>query len=183
MHEATQLLREFLEVSELFERSLGAELEVNATDLEAMEHLLMSGPLGPSELARRLGISTASTTTAIDRLVALGHVTREPNPHDRRGVLVVPQEASRDRAMRRLMPMIMGLERRARRTSTTTSRPRSRCTCGAWSTSTVITPATAAGRVPASGRSARSASAAEATSSQPAPPPAGPRHPVAPATA
>ena len=107
---ATRLLREFLEVSELFERSLGAELEVNPTDLEAMEHLLMSGPLGPSELARRLGISTASTTTAIDRLVALGHVTREPNPKDRRGVLVVPQEASRDRAMRRLMPMILGLD-------------------------------------------------------------------------
>lgn len=110
IHEATRLLREFLEVSEMFERALGAELEVNATDLEAMEHLLMSGPLGPSELARRLGISTASTTTAIDRLVALGHVTREPNPHDRRGVLVVPQQASRERAMGRLMPMILGLD-------------------------------------------------------------------------
>lgn len=109
VHEATRLLREFLDVSELFERALAAELEVNATDLEAMEHLLMSGPLGPSELARRLGISTASTTTAIDRLVALGHVTREPNPRDRRGVLVVPQEASRERAMRRLLPMIMGV--------------------------------------------------------------------------
>ncbi len=110
VREPTQLLREFLEVSELFERSLGAELEVNATDLEAMEHLLMSGPLGPSELARRLGISTASTTIAIDRLVALGHVTREPNPNDRRGVLVVPQEASRARAMSRLMPMILGVD-------------------------------------------------------------------------
>lgn len=108
--EATQLLRDFLDVSELFEKSLGAELNVNQTDLEAMEHLLMSGPLGPSELARRLGISTASTTTAIDRLVAVGHVTREPNPDDRRGVLVVPQPASRDRAMARLMPMIMGLD-------------------------------------------------------------------------
>jgi DNA-binding MarR family transcriptional regulator len=110
VREPTQLLREFLEVSELFERSLGAELEVNATDLEAMEHLLMSGPLGPSELSRRLGISTASTTIAIDRLVALGHVTREPNPNDRRGVLVVPQEASRARAMSRLMPMILGVD-------------------------------------------------------------------------
>jgi DNA-binding MarR family transcriptional regulator len=110
IREATHLLREFLEVSELFGHSLGAELAVNATDLEAMEHLLMSGPLGPSELARRLGISTASTTTAIDRLVALGHVTREPNPNDRRGVLVVPQEASRARAMGRLMPMILGLD-------------------------------------------------------------------------
>lgn len=110
VRDATRLLREFLEVSESFERSLGVELQVNKTDLEAMEHLLMSGPLGPSELARRLGISTASTTTAIDRLVALGHVTREPNPNDRRGVLVVPQEASRARAMARLLPMIIGVD-------------------------------------------------------------------------
>jgi DNA-binding MarR family transcriptional regulator len=110
VHDATRLLREFLDVSASFERSLGVALRVNKTDLEAMEHLLMSGPLGPSELARRLGISTASATIAIDRLVALGHVTREPNPHDRRGVLVVPQEASRAQAMARLMPMIMGVD-------------------------------------------------------------------------
>ncbi|HEX5856510.1 MAG TPA: MarR family transcriptional regulator [Microbacterium sp.] len=107
---ATELLREFLDVSERFEKAFGAELRVNATDLEAMEHLLMSGPLAPTELAHRLGISTASTTTAIDRLVALGHVSREPNPHDRRGVLVVPAEASRKRAMGRLMPMIFGVD-------------------------------------------------------------------------
>jgi len=110
VHEATRLLRAFLDVSASFEKSLGAELRVNKTDLEAMEHLLMSGPLGPSELARRLGISTASATIAIDRLVAVGHVTREPNPHDRRGVLVVPQDASRAQAMARLMPMIMGVD-------------------------------------------------------------------------
>lgn len=110
VRDATRLLREFLDVSDAFERSLGVELEVNQTDLEAMEHLLMSGPLGPSELARRLGISTASATTAIDRLVAVGHVTREPNPNDRRGVLVVPNEVSRARAMARLMPMIIGVD-------------------------------------------------------------------------
>lgn len=112
VHEATGLLRDFLNVSEMFERALATDLQVNKTDLQAMEHLLMSGPLGPSELARRLGISTASTTTAIDRLVALGHVTREPNPKDRRGVLVVPQPASRERAMRKLLPMILGLDAR-----------------------------------------------------------------------
>jgi DNA-binding MarR family transcriptional regulator len=109
MHEATQLLREFLDVSAEFERALGTELTVNPTDLEAMEHLLMSGPLSPGELARRLRISTASTTTAIDRLVALGHVSREADPGDRRRLLVVPSPASRDRAMARLMPMILGV--------------------------------------------------------------------------
>ncbi|RKT31878.1 DNA-binding MarR family transcriptional regulator [Microbacterium sp. AG1240] len=107
---ATVLLREFIELSEQFERSIGEELEVNPTDLQAMEHLLMGGPLAPGELARRVGISAGATTTAIDRLVALGHVTREPHPTDRRGILVVPQESSRDRAMGRLMPMIMGID-------------------------------------------------------------------------
>lgn len=110
VHRATELLREFLDVSDLFERALGGELDVNATDLDAMEHLLMSGPLGPTELARRLGISTASMTIAVDRLVALGHVSREPNPRDRRGILIVPAEASRQRAMARLVPMIMGVD-------------------------------------------------------------------------
>ena len=107
---ATALLREFVELSEEFERKFATELEVNPTDLAAMEHLLMAGPLGPTELARRVGISAGAATTSIDRLVALGHVTREPHPTDRRGTLVVPQPASRDRAMGRLMPMIMGID-------------------------------------------------------------------------
>lgn len=107
---ATALLREFTELTDEFERTIGAELEVNPTDLHAMEHLLMSGPLGPTELARRVGISSGAATTSIDRLVALGHVRREPHPTDRRGILVVPVSASRDRAMNRLMPMIMGID-------------------------------------------------------------------------
>jgi DNA-binding MarR family transcriptional regulator len=110
LRRATLLLREFLEVSEAFEKRLGDELGVNATDLEAMEHLIMNGPLTPTELSRRLGISTASVTTAIDRLVALEHARRDPNPADRRGVLVVPSPASAQRAMSRLMPMISGLD-------------------------------------------------------------------------
>lgn len=107
---ATALLREFIELSEEFERRIATELEVNPTDLAAMEHLLMAGPLGPTELARRVGISAGAATTSIDRLVALGHVSREPHPTDRRGTLVVPRPASRDRAMGRLMPMIMGID-------------------------------------------------------------------------
>ncbi|WP_396643329.1 MarR family winged helix-turn-helix transcriptional regulator [Microbacterium sp.] len=107
---ATASLREFIELTDQFERAIATELEVNPTDLAAMEHLLMGGPLGPTELARRVGISAGAATTSIDRLVALGHVTREPHPTDRRGTLVVPQPASRDRAMGRLMPMIMGID-------------------------------------------------------------------------
>jgi DNA-binding MarR family transcriptional regulator len=111
VREATQLLREFLTVSSQFEASLGRALTVNPTDLTAMEHLIQDGPLTPTELAARLGLTTAAMTTSIDRLTAVGHVTRVPNPADRRGVLVVPAPASIAKAMGALMPMIIGVDR------------------------------------------------------------------------
>ncbi|MDI9891605.1 MarR family winged helix-turn-helix transcriptional regulator [Microbacterium sp. IEGM 1404] len=70
----------------------------------------MSGPLSPGELSRRLDLTTAATTAAIDRLVALGHVTRAPHPTDRRSLLVVPTEASVHRAMSHLAPMIASVD-------------------------------------------------------------------------
>ena len=109
--EITGLLRDMREVTTEFEQRLGEQLTVNPTDLAAMEHLIQDGPLTPTELARRLGLTTAAMTTSIDRLTAVGHVTRSPNPADRRGILVVPAEASVGRAMGMLLPMIIGIDR------------------------------------------------------------------------
>src|SRR3954447_9610713 len=106
--EITTLLREMREVTNEFELRLGQQLTVNPTALVAMEHLIQDGPLTPTELARRLGVTTAAMTTSIDRLTAVGHVTRMPNPADRRGLLVVPAPASIQRAMQTLLPMIIG---------------------------------------------------------------------------
>ncbi|CAN5531572.1 MarR family transcriptional regulator [soil metagenome] len=106
----TYLLREILQVSDEFETHVGQELAVNPTDLQAMQHLITSGPLGPTVLARRLGISTAAVTAVVDRLVAVGHATRTQHPTDRRGIVVVPNPASVARAMGALMPMIMGID-------------------------------------------------------------------------
>ncbi len=106
----TELIREFLDVSEEFEEYVGRELTVNPTDLQAMQHLIMGGPLSPTELSRRLGISTAATTAVVDRLVAVGHASRTQHPTDRRGVVIVPTPASVERAMGTLMPMIMGID-------------------------------------------------------------------------
>ena len=111
VHPATALLREILDLTGEFEKHLGRELTVNPTDLEAMEELIRDGALSPTELARRLGISTAAVTTVVDRLTAVGHVSREPNPADRRGILVVPSPASVQKAMTTLMPMILGMDR------------------------------------------------------------------------
>lgn len=106
----TVLLRDILDVTEEFSAHLGRELTVNPTDLQAMQHLMMTGPLSPTELAQRLGISTAAVTAVVDRLAAVGHVSRVQNPTDRRGVLVVPAPESVEKAMGTILPMIAGID-------------------------------------------------------------------------
>lgn len=107
------LLRDVLGLAAGFERRLGGVLAVNPTDMKAMEHLIQAGSLSPTELAGRLGVSTAAATLVVDRLVEVGHVDRRPHPHDRRRVVVVPRPASVGRAMAELMPMIGGVARAA----------------------------------------------------------------------
>ena len=111
VREASVLLREILDLTVVLEADVGAELDVNRRDFEAMQHLVMSGPLSPTEIARRLDVSTAAATLIVDRLAAIGHVTRQPHPSDRRGVLVVPNPASVERAMARILPLISGVDR------------------------------------------------------------------------
>jgi DNA-binding MarR family transcriptional regulator len=105
-HPASIALREVAEASKDFETHVRHQLDVNATDLAAMEHLIVSGPLGPAELGRRLGLSRPAMTAVVDRLTALGHATRSEHPTDRRGVIVTPAPASVDQAMEILRPMI-----------------------------------------------------------------------------
>lgn len=110
MHESTSLLRLIQRTSQEFQEYLGGELTVNPTDLAAMNHLIMDGPMSPTELARKLKLSTAATTVVADRLTKVGHVTREPHPTDRRGIIIKPAPESVAKAMNTLMPMIMGID-------------------------------------------------------------------------
>lgn len=67
---------------------------MNENDLLAMRYLMQArqagGSLGPKDLSRLLGISTASTTALIDRLERGGYVQRRARPHDRRAWEIVP---------------------------------------------------------------------------------------------
>jgi len=115
----TESLRQVDAISRAFERRLGRVLSVNATDLAAMEFLIQEGPLTPSELAIRLGVSTAASTLVVDRLVALGHVERHPHDRDRRKIVVVPARASVNRTIDELLPVIHGIAGVAERMSPT----------------------------------------------------------------
>lgn len=107
VNRASTLLRQILVLNRELEHQLGEELGVNPTDLEAMQQLMTSGPLSPSTLAERLGVSTAAVTIAVDRLVKAGHVRRTPHPSDRRRLLVVPSEDSVRQAKSSVLPMVL----------------------------------------------------------------------------
>lgn len=103
-------LLSILELNTVFEKQLAKKLDVNATDLETMEHLIKSGPLRPTEIARRLQITTAAVTSSVDRLTQLGHVERTPNPTDRRGITVTAKPKSAKHTMSLLLPLIYGVD-------------------------------------------------------------------------
>lgn len=93
-----------------FERHLAAALSVDAAGLEAMDHLIATGPATPTELARRLEISTAAMTLVLNRLEGAGHVRRERHPSDGRKLVVTAAEQSSDRAYDLVLPLIEGIE-------------------------------------------------------------------------
>ncbi len=70
-------------------------LGVNRTDLRLLGLVHRAGSLSAGALASAAGLSPAATTTAVQRLVAAGHLLREIDPADRRRtVLTVTDSAA-----------------------------------------------------------------------------------------
>jgi DNA-binding MarR family transcriptional regulator len=61
---------------------------INATDLNCLNIVALTGHMTAGELARQTGLSTASITGVLDRLEEGGFIRRVRDPHDRRRVIV-----------------------------------------------------------------------------------------------
>jgi DNA-binding MarR family transcriptional regulator len=72
----------------LLNHSVGARLDLKATDLECLDLISRYGPLSPSTLARRAGLHPATMTGILDRLERDDWIDRGRDPSDRRGVVV-----------------------------------------------------------------------------------------------
>lgn len=87
-------LREFRTSESAMRRRTRSSMAMGETDLLALRYLIDAEAAGigirPTELAARLGITSASMTSLVDRLVASGYLTREPHPTDRRAVILRP---------------------------------------------------------------------------------------------
>jgi DNA-binding MarR family transcriptional regulator len=87
-------LRDYRSAETAIRRSTRDSMGMGETDILALRYLLRVQASGrmvvPKDLSKFLGITSASTTSLIDRLVASGHVRREAHPSDRRSVVVIP---------------------------------------------------------------------------------------------
>lgn len=96
-------LRDYRAAETAVRRSTRDSMGMGETDILALRYLLRCQASGksvvPKDISQFLGITSASTTSLIDRLVASGHVRREAHPTDRRSVIVVPTVES-DREVR-----------------------------------------------------------------------------------
>src|SRR5260370_26222452 len=68
---------------------------INATDLNCLNLVALTGHMTAGDLARQTGLSTASITGALDRLEAGGFVRRLRDPHDPRRAIPEPAAGPR----------------------------------------------------------------------------------------
>jgi DNA-binding MarR family transcriptional regulator len=68
----------------LFQEAAARHLKLTATQLECFQLVRHEGPLTASDLARETGLTQASLSVAVDKLVAGGFVNREQDRTDRR---------------------------------------------------------------------------------------------------
>lgn len=93
--------------SVLFSHAVAERLGMHPTDLETLGFLYDEGPVPAGRLAELTGLTTGAVTRMIDRLERAGYVRREPDPHDRRRVIVRPLSEQRSK----LGPLFEGMRR------------------------------------------------------------------------
>lgn len=68
--------------------ALARRMGITLTDLDALEHLELDGPMPQRALADRLSLTSGAITQLVDRLERSALVQRSPHPSDRRITLV-----------------------------------------------------------------------------------------------
>ena len=101
-------LQELVDVAGQVPHEVARQAGLSVSELHSLRHL-MSTPMGPVELARELGVTSAASSGIVDRLVGRGHAQRRPHPDDGRRTEVVITDSGRVEVFTRLAPMFRGL--------------------------------------------------------------------------
>lgn len=86
--EVVHQIRHFIAGTILFNQKVADKVGLHLTDMQCINLLELLGPTTPGELARHTGLTTGGVTVMLDRLEKGGYIKREPNPKDRRSLLI-----------------------------------------------------------------------------------------------
>ena len=89
---------------------LSESMEMTTLELLAIAHLGMDGAMGPSDLARRLHMTTGAMTALADRLDERRFVVRGAHPSDRRRTVLSLTRKARAAARLHMLPMAYEVE-------------------------------------------------------------------------
>ncbi|MEV7428243.1 MULTISPECIES: MarR family winged helix-turn-helix transcriptional regulator [unclassified Nocardioides] len=103
-----QALRDLVEAAVQMRHTVARAAGLGEHEMVALNHLSRR-EIGPAELARILGVSTAASTGIVDRLAARGHVERRAHAGDRRRTEVHLTDSGRAEVLAHLSPMLRGL--------------------------------------------------------------------------
>jgi DNA-binding MarR family transcriptional regulator len=104
-------IRKFLAAGIFFNAQAAERAGMGLTDVQMVHMLQLYGPATPGRLAASTGLSSGGVTVALDRLENAGYIRREPNPADRRSLLIKIVPAK----LRKLAGMYEGVESETRR--------------------------------------------------------------------
>ena len=103
--EAGNAMQAYQRSTQAFDDAIGRALGLNPADLRGLDWLA-DGPKSAGELSAGTGLSSAATTTLIDRLERKGFARRVADPGDRRRVLVEMTPEGRARVGRFYGPLV-----------------------------------------------------------------------------
>ncbi|MBM6405408.1 MarR family transcriptional regulator [Phycicoccus sp. CSK15P-2] len=103
-------LQELVDVAAQVPQEVARRAGLSTSELHALRHL-SGGAMGPVDLARALGVTSAAASGVVDRLAGRGHVERRPHPDDRRRTEVVLTDSGSHEVAVRLAPMFAELAR------------------------------------------------------------------------
>ena len=101
-------LQELVDVAGAMPHEVARRGGMSTSELHSLRHLVAT-PMGPVDLARALGVTSAAASGVVDRLVAHGHAERTAHPEDGRRTQVVITERGRLEALTMLAPMFRSL--------------------------------------------------------------------------
>jgi len=81
-------MRKFITAAVLLNARIAEKLGLTMTDVQVISVLQLYGPSTPTRLGAATGLSSGGVTVALDRLEKAGYIRRQPNPSDRRSLMI-----------------------------------------------------------------------------------------------